>query len=57
MLGVNRAATQYDVTEYTGVYDGTSHGISVSVTAPAEGYSLMYGTVPGEYIYETSPSF
>ena len=33
---------------YTGVYDGTAHGISVTLSAAAEGGTIMYGETEGE---------
>ena len=36
-------------TDYSGTYDGKAHGISISVTEPASGYSIKYGEKEGTY--------
>ena len=36
-------------TDYSGTYDGKAHGISVSVTEPASGYTIKYGEKEGTY--------
>jgi len=50
------AATLKGVTanDYTGVYDGTAHGITV--TAPA-GATVKYGTSQGTYTLTSSPTY
>ena len=36
--------------EYDGQYDGEEHGIKISVTSPASGYTVKYRTTAsGEY--------
>ena len=37
-------------------YDGNAHGISVSVTDPASGYTVKYGTAAGTYDLDASPT-
>lgn len=44
------------VTAYTGEYDGQPHGITVTVTAPAEGATVKYGTAEGTYDLDVSPT-
>lgn len=41
---------------YTGVYDKTAHGITVTVTEP-EGATVKYGTTLGEYTITQNPTF
>jgi len=38
-------------------YDGEAYGITVNVTKPASGYTIMYGIKSGNYIYTESPTF
>ena len=42
---------------YDGPYDGEAHGITVTVTEPASGASVMFGTEEGTYDMEVSPVF
>ena len=44
-------------TGYNGNYDGRSHGITVNVTEPTSGYTIMYGETEGTYNRTTSPSY
>ena len=37
-------------------YDGDPHGISVTVSVPASGYTVKYGTTEGTYDLDTSPT-
>ena len=37
------------------VYNGNSHGITVTVTAPASGYTISYGQTEGTYDLSDSP--
>ena len=37
-------------------YDGNAHGITVSVTDPAGGYTVKYGTEKGTYDLDASPT-
>ena len=41
---------------YTGIYDRSAHGITVSVADPASGAVIRYGTIPGTYDLEESPT-
>ena len=41
---------------YTGAYDGQAHGITVTVTVPAEGAVVKYGSVEGSYDLDASPT-
>ena len=42
---------------YDGPYDGEAHGITVTVTEPESGASVMFGTEEGTYDMEVSPVF
>lgn len=42
---------------YTGVYDGRAHGISVTLTATAEGGTVKYGEKEGECTLTESPLY
>ena len=44
-------------TGYEGTYDGQSHGITVNVSEPASGYTIMYGTSEGDYNIPYSPGY
>ena len=44
-------------TGYTGTYDGTAHGISVSVAIPSSGATVKYGTADGTYNLTESPRY
>ena len=44
-------------TGFDGVYDGEEHGISVNVTEPAEGATVLYGTEEGVYTLDESPAY
>ena len=46
-----------DVEAYNGPYDGEAHGITVTVTEPESGASVMFGTEEGTYNMEVSPVF
>ena len=47
-----------DVTGYTGVYDGEAHTIgALTVTSPASGATVKYGTASGTYDLTEPPSF
>ncbi len=56
-LYVDPLTMSVSATPYTGSYDGASHGISVSVTTPADGYTVKYGTAAGSYTLDDSPSY
>jgi hypothetical protein len=40
----------------TPVYDGQAHGVSVTVSDPASGYTIMYGNADGIYDLNESPT-
>ena len=42
---------------YTGVYDGRAHGISVTLTATAEGGTVLYGETEGECKLTENPLY
>ena len=44
-------------TGYDGSYDGNAHGISVSVSIPASGATVKYGTQNGTYDLTESPKY
>ena len=44
-------------TGYDGSYDGNDHGISVSVSIPASGATVKYGTQNGTYDLTESPKY
>lgn len=41
---------------FDGIYDGQAHGITVSVTDPASGSTIRYGTTEGAYDLTVSPT-
>ena len=51
---VEKAMT-VSVAGYNGAYDGTAHGIDVSVTDPASGAVVKYGATAGTYDLDASP--
>ena len=44
-------------TGFEGDYDGEPHRITVTVTEPALGYEIKYGTVEGTYDLDESPTY
>ena len=44
-------------TDYNGEYDGSGHGITVFVTDPASGATVMYGETEGTYDLIASPQY
>ena len=56
-LTVEALTMSVSATPYSGSYDGASHGISVSVTTPADGATVKYGTAAGSYTLDDSPSY
>ena len=42
---------------YTGIYDGRAHGISVNLTAAAEGGTILYGETEGECTLTENPLY
>ena len=55
-LTVSAVSMTVSASGYTGAYDGNSHGITVSVTAPTSGYTVKYGTTEGTYDLDASPA-
>lgn len=53
-IGVGTATMTVTATGYTGTYDGSAHGITV--TAP-EGATVKYGTTAGSYTQTSSPTY
>ena len=53
-IKVGTASMEVTATGYNGIYDGQSHGITV--TAP-EGAKVRYGETEGEYTLYTSPKY
>ena len=53
-IGVGTATMTVTATGYTGTYDGSAHGITV--TAP-EGATVKYGTAEGTYDLTASPTY
>ena len=43
--------------DYAGSYDGDSHSGTVTVSAPASGYAIRFGSSSGSYTSETAPSY
>ena len=44
--------------DYSDTYDGSAHGISLTVTAPASGYTIKYRTESeGNYTLTTAPTY
>ena len=54
---INTATIAYTATGWNSGYDGLAHGITVDVTAPAEGYTTSYGIVVGDYSLTESPTY
>ena len=52
---VSSGGIAYSVNGYEGVYDGSSHGISLSVTTT--GTTIKYGTTSGSYTLTTNPTY
>lgn len=53
-LTINAASMEVSATGYSGTYDGSAHGITV--TGP-EGSTVSYGTVSGNYDLDASPEY
>ena len=53
---ITPGAIQASAENVTVPYDGNAHGITVTVTEPAGGYSIRYGTEEGSYVLAESPS-
>ena len=41
---------------YTGTYDGTAHGITITITSPADA-TVKYGTTEGTYDLDANPTY
>ena len=46
---ITNATISATATSYNGTYDRQSHNITVNVTKPTTGYTIMYGTEEGSY--------
>ena len=53
---ISNGTISYTATGYSAAYDGSAHGISVTVTAPSSGATIKYGTASGTYDKDTSPT-
>ena len=53
---ISTKAITVNASGYTGYYDEQAHGITVTVTDPASGYTVKYGTVEGTYDQTVSPT-
>ena len=54
---VTNATMTVSATGFDGAYDGKAHGITVTVTTPAEGAVVKYGTTEGTYDLTKSPGY
>ena len=48
---------QFTASSYEGEYDGSGHGINVSVTSPSSGYSITYSESSGGTYSSTKPTY
>lgn len=55
-LGVGTATMTVTASGYSGTYDGSAHGITVTVASP-DGVTVKYGTTEGSYDLTASPSY
>lgn len=53
---VSNPTVKASASGYAGLYDGQPHGITVSVTDPSSGATVIYGTQAGTYDKGTSPT-
>ena len=53
---ISNGTISYTATGYSAAYDGSAHGISVTVTAPSSGATVKYGTASGTYDLTASPT-
>ena len=53
---INPKAMTVTAEDVTGFVNGHPHGITVTVTDPAEGYTVKYGTAEGTYNLDASPT-
>lgn len=56
-ISITPADMSVTATGYSGSYDGSAHGITVTVTTPSSGATVMYGTTEGTYDLTASPTF
>lgn len=54
---IHAASMSVSASGYTGTYDKSSHGISVSVSRPSGGATVRYGTSSGNYNLTSSPTY
>ncbi len=54
---INSASISYTASGYSGVYDGSAHSITVSVTTPSSGYSITYSTSENGSYTSTKPTY
>ena len=54
---IKKAQIEAKISGYTGIYDGTNHGISIEVIKPEEGATIKYGTEEGNYTQTVSPTY
>ncbi|MBR2258530.1 MAG: Ig-like domain-containing protein [Blautia sp.] len=55
-LNVEKKGMTVNAEGYTGSYDGSAHSITVTVTEPADGYTIRYGTEEGTYNLDSNPA-
>ncbi|MBR1883704.1 MAG: Ig-like domain-containing protein, partial [Clostridia bacterium] len=48
-VSANEKTISYSSSDYSGSYDTNPHSITLNVTDPASGYTVMYGTTEGIY--------
>ena len=53
---INSKDMTVSASDYNGNYDELAHGITLTVTEPASGYTVKYGTEEGIYNLESSPT-
>ncbi len=54
---INAATISASAENVSKTYDGEAYGITVNVTVPSTGASILYGTKEGEYTAETCPTY
>ncbi|MBR1884100.1 MAG: Ig-like domain-containing protein, partial [Clostridia bacterium] len=55
-VSANEKTISYSSSDYTGPYDTNPHSITLNVTDPASGYTVMYGTQEGTYNLSSAPT-
>ncbi len=55
-MAIARAKITATAENYTGTYDEAAHAITVTVSEPAKGYEVRFGTEEGTYDLEESPT-